>query len=100
MVDEVRANAEVAEKVVADRETEAADAALKSSQKMLLLAVLEKTKEKGPKPDKYIKNKKKNCHRKQKQERNVLPQKTKTKKCPATENKPQKKCPATENKKQ
>ena len=62
---------------------------------MLLLAVLEKTKEKGHKPDKYIKNKKKilsqktkprkkcatenkttkmSCHRKQK---NVMPQKTK-----------------------
>ena len=57
---------------------------------MLLLAVLEKTKEKGHKPDKYIKNKKKNpatenktkkemCHRKQ-NHKNVLPQKTKNKK--------------------
>ena len=38
MVDAVRANAKIAEKVEADRETEAADAALKPQQKMLLLA--------------------------------------------------------------
>ena len=63
-----------------------------------MLAVLEKTKEKGHKPDKYIKNKKKTCHRRQNQERNV-PQKTKPQKYPATENKKTKKCHATENKK-
>ena len=81
MVDAVRANAKIAEKVVADRETEAADAALKPQQKMLLLAVLEKTKEKGHKPDKYIKNKKK-----------ILPQKTKPRKKCATENKTKMSC--------
>ena len=62
------------------------------------MAVLEKTKEKGHKPDKYIKNKKK-----------ILPQKTKPRKKCATENKTTKmsatentkikKCHATENKK-